>query len=209
MMALLGAHRVGKTTLAEEFAKQKGWKFARTSVAAIFKDLGYDPKGPFDFATRIKIQNEIMTRQERFFWAEGGEHVVTDRCPLDFLAYTMCDIMGETVSPEQQEWFRTYTQRCFDVTNRHFSTLLLVQPGIELVTDPEKPAAAVNEAFIEHMNTVFIGLTNDPRLKVPHFYIPRERMDLDQRIKSVEFAHKRTVEKAELELCALDPEMLH
>lgn len=208
MMALLGAHRVGKTTLAQEYAKQNGWHFAQTSVSAWIKELGHDPATVHsDFGTRLDVQEHVLEKLSVFLKESQGEKVITDRSPLDLLAWTMTEANGDLVKPEHQERFKKYTDQCFDLANRYFSTLLLVQPGIEV--KPDEGKGALNQAFMEHLNTIMMGLVNDPRLKVQHFYIPRDRTDLALRVKSVEFAHKRTLDFAQREADEIDPAMLH
>ena len=131
---------------------------------------------------------------DRFYRENQGNSVITDRTPLDMLAYTMAEAIGEKVSTADQQRFKNYTNDCFNVTNRWFSAIIVVQPGITLV--PEEGKAALNDAYIEHLNSLIIGLCCDERLKVPHFYIPRWRTTLEDRISSVDFATKHCLELA-------------
>ena len=85
-------------------------------------------------------------------------------------------------------------EKCFEITNRRFSTVILVQPGISLVK--AKGKAALNEAYIEHLNTLILGLTVDERLKVPHFYLPRRCLEMADRVSSVEGALGRVTNVA-------------
>lgn len=192
MDGLCGAHRTGKTTLAKAIAEKHGAIFVQTSVSAIFRDLGYDPAVTYDFTTRLEIQEEVLKRVDAIYaCVPVGAPAITDRTPLDMLAYTMADAIGDRVSGEDQERFARYTQACFDVTNKRFATVTLVQPGIELKVEAGK--AAVNRAYIEHLNSLMLGLTVDPRLKATHFYLQRHMLALDERIAAMEGVKRRSV----------------
>lgn len=207
MQGLVGAHRTGKTTLASEVARLHGWEFAQTSVSAIFKSLGYNPAQEFDFGTRLTIQEEILRRMDAFYAKVSGPNVITDRTPIDMLAYTMAEAIGERVTPDLQGRFAAYADACFDVTNRRFTEILLVQPGIQLVREEGK--AALNMPYIEHLNSLMLGLCSDERMKVPHYYIPKHRIDLGKRVESVLSARRRSVNQAFNEMEQLSPEEIH
>lgn len=197
MIGLTGAHRVGKSTLAEAFAKKFNWKFERTSVTQYIRELGHEPSDKFDFKTRISLQEQVLVKINRFYKGIQGNIVITDRTPIDLLAYTMAEAVGVEVHPEDEKRFENYIRDCFECTNRWFTGILIVQPGIPLVHEDGK--AALSPAYIEHLNSLMIGLTCDTRLKAPHFYIPRHRLDIDERINSVDFARKKMDEIALIE----------
>ena len=192
MISLLGAHRVGKTSLARVYAEKHGAVFVETSVSAIFKELGRNPADVVDFKTRLDIQEHILERLGELYRSVPAlAQVIFDRSPIDMLGYTMAEATGVKITPRDQARFRKYTADCFDLTNRHFSTLLLVQPGIPLVE--AKGKAALSEAYIEHLNSLMLGLTCDGRLKIPHYFIPRQMIDMDDRIECLENALDRSL----------------
>lgn len=195
MHGLCGAHRTGKTTLAKAYAEKHGALFVETSVSAIFKDLGHDPADTFDFKTRLDIQEEVLKRVDAIYGCVPiGVDSVTDRTPLDMLGYTMAEAIGGNVRDEDQQRFERYVRDCFDVTNRRFATVTLVQPGIPLKHEQGK--AVLNRAYIEHLNSLILGLTVDMRLKAAHFYIPRHYLSLEERIEALEGAQRQTVRLA-------------
>lgn len=197
MIGLCGAHRTGKTTLARAYAEKHGLEFVQTSLSAIFKDMGYDPAEKFDFATRLTIQEEILRRTDRMYAAVGPKPAITDRTPVDYIAYTMGDAIGDAVPEDQQARFKKYVQNCIDVTNKRFGVLLVVQPGIPVVAEEGK--AALNHAYIEHLNSIILGLSVDERIKAAHFYIPRHMTGMEDRIAALDFAVNRAKKRAELE----------
>lgn len=194
----MGAHRTGKTTLARAFAEKHNMTFVETSAGQVFKDMGLDPAVTYDFSTRLTVQEEILKRFDKQYAGHPkfGE-AIADRTPLDMLAYTMAEADGNVVSDEDQNRFREYSQKCFDVTNKRFAVLLVVQPGIDVIKAEGK--AALNEAYIEHLNSLILGLSVDHRVDAAHFYVPRYMTDLSARIASLEFAVGKAVQRAQRE----------
>jgi predicted ATPase len=187
MIGLCGAHRTGKTSLARAYAEKHGIAFVETSVSAIFRDLGHDPSATFDFKTRLDIQEVILERLDAVYGSlNPADLAITDRTPIDMLGYTMSEAVGESVTTADQDRFKKYVDRCFDVTNRRFSTLVLVQPGIPLVFQPGK--AIINAAYIDHLNSLMLGLSVDQRVKMPHYYIPRQLLTIEDRLAALENA---------------------
>lgn len=198
MIGLCGAHRTGKTTLARAYAEKHGVAFVETSASQVFKEMGLNPAVTYDFETRLTVQEEILKR----FDAEYAKHTsskmaIADRTPLDMLGYTLGDAVQNSVPEDQQERFAKYVQDCLDVTNKRFAVLLLVQPGIKPVVQEGK--AALNKAYIEHLNSLILGLSVDERIKPPHFYIPRHMVEMEERMSALEFAISRAAKRVEAE----------
>lgn len=197
MIGLCGAHRTGKTSLARAFAEKHKLEFVQTTVSQVFKDMGLDPAVTYDFKTRLDVQEAILKCSDAQYAAAGAKQAITDRTPLDFLMYTLADAVQNTVPEDQQARFKKYVQSCIDVTNKRFGVLLVVQPGIPVVAEEGK--AAFNEAYIEHLNSIVLGLSVDERIKAAHFYLPRHMTDMDDRIAALDFAVGRAKKRAEVE----------
>ena len=184
MLGLCGAHRVGKSTLAKTYAAKEKATYVEVRASDVFKDMGLDPAVTYDFGTRLSVQEEILRRFDKVYAKHtDGLGAITDRTPIDLMAYTLADATGNAVGEEHQARLKKYIQDCFDVTNRRFSAIVLVQPGIPVVYEEGK--AALNEAYMEHLNSLILGLIVDPRRKAQHFYLPRQMTDLDERVKAV------------------------
>lgn len=196
ILGLCGAHRTGKTTLAKEYVKARSdCVFLETSVSAIFKDLGYNPSGVFDFKTRLNIQEEVLKRVDvQYANILIGKTIVTDRTPLDMLGYTMAEAIGESVHASDQDRFAQYVQKCFDVLNKRFFCVVLVQPGIPLIQ--AKGKGAVNLAYMEHLNSLILGLSVDSRVRCNHFYIERQYLTIEDRIMALDGACRKVVGNA-------------
>jgi hypothetical protein len=197
MIGLCGAHRTGKTTLARAFAEKHDMEFVQTSASEVFKEFGLNPATRYAFDTRLSIQEEILKRFDKQYAEVGLKPAITDRTPLDMLAYTMAEATQDHVPEELQARFKKYVQNCIDVTNKRFGVLLVVQPGIKIVAEEGK--AALNEAYIEHLNSIILGLSVDERIKAAHFYIPRYMTDKEERLAALDFAVNRAGKRAEAE----------
>lgn len=182
-IGLAGSHRTGKSTLARVLAKRSGIPFIKTTTTEVFARLGLDPAAKMDFATRLNVQRHILRAYQESWQSAHLAHqpFITDRTPVDLLAYTFADIRGDTrVNDDELE---LYVADCFAVTNRFFKSLILVQPGIPLIYAAGK--AALNKAYIEHINTLIIGFCRDARLGVSVRVLPREMTNLETRIETI------------------------
>ena len=197
MLGLCGAHRTGKTSLAKLYADKHGIKFVETSVSSIWRELGYDPAMTYDFETRLMVQEEILNRIDAKLAEHAGTEFITDRTPLDMAAYTLADAIGDRVPDSCQQRLKNYVQACFDSTNRRFGVVCLIQPGIPIKFEEGK--AALNEAYIEHLNSLIFGLTVDERLLCHHYYMPRLVVDMDRRMDALASALSRSKERVNAE----------
>ncbi len=179
-IGICGAHRTGKTTLARNVAIQLKLHFVQTTTSTVFQQHGLDPAISMDFNTRLWIQNKIIQAAETVW--QQQTHFITDRTPIDFIAYTLADIQGQTdVAFEKLE---NYINQCFTLSNDTFQHLFILQPAIPLIHEAGK--AALNKAYLEHLNTMILGLCHDERLQVPVSVIPRRVTALQQRVNWIE-----------------------
>jgi adenosyl cobinamide kinase/adenosyl cobinamide phosphate guanylyltransferase len=197
MLALAGAHRVGKSTLADKFSKESGIHFVKTSTSKIMLDAGFDPALDYALKDRMKIQWAVLEGLHKAY-GDAPVKFITDRSPLDAAAYLLADVQRQNTSRELEQEILRYLEACFEVANRHFAMIVVVQPGIVLVDEPGK--APANPAYVEHIHQLITGLVNDERLKVRNFWMPRNHLDLDMRVKALKFAVNRTVERSGVEL---------
>jgi hypothetical protein len=190
MIGLAGAHRTGKTSLARESTRALGLPFAETSISDVFFALGMDPAEPMDFKTRFMVQSVILkTCIEKWSGYKGA--FLSDRTPIDMLAYTMADIQGKTLDKTGEHLMAKYFADCINATNRHFGSILLVQPGIPIVPAPGK--AALSRGYIEHLNTVIAGLLVRKDINTQVSFIRRETLDMQSRVKCVLNEHSRMI----------------
>ncbi len=183
-IGLSGAQRTGKTTLAMEFSRETDIPFVETSTSDVFKELKLDVKSNFNFRQRMDVQWRILeSAVNKYYQAKSGMFI-TDRTPIDMLAYTMSQIDMSSVSGGLEHDFIRYRDVCIDATNNFFSIMVIIQPGIKLVEEEGKGAA--NLPHMEHINSLILGLAADENLNVQHTHIPRHITDLQQRVKCVD-----------------------
>ncbi len=179
-LGFCGAHRTGKTTLAEIIANRIGKPFVQTNTSDIFRQNGLNPALPLNFKVRIDIQKQILLSYQEI-WKSQSSSFITDRTPIDLMAYTLADIQGATeVNFEELE---RYMKRCFEVTNEYFDVLIILQPGIELL--PAEGKATLSKGYIEHLNSLILGLCYDERIECNVMCIKREMTDINTRADKI------------------------
>lgn len=206
MIGLVGAHRTGKTTLAKAYAEETNVPFVETSSSAVFERLGYSPKADYDFGTRMVIQNAILDDAVEKYKQHTGMFI-TDRTPIDMVAYTMADIQRENITEEQSKEFAKYFHRCFEETNKRFMCLTLIQPGIKIVDAPGK--APPNQSYMEHLNTLMLGMLVGEFNTTSHFYLPRRTTDMEERVEALKFVVNKVVSRDMANIEALKAKGLH
>lgn len=181
-IGLCGSHRTGKTTLAVAVAKKLEIPFVRTDTSRVFAENGLHPSDPLDFKTRIRIQHLVVNAASDVWNSVAASGAfITDRTPIDMMAYTLADIQGQTDVDFKE--LEGYIDHCFDETNKFFSHLAIIQPAIPLVYEEGK--AALNLAYMEHLNILIIGLCQDKRLSAYSAVLSREIIDLKLRIAAI------------------------
>ena len=179
-----GSHRTGKSTLARAFVeKNKDFKLVETGISGVYSRLGLDPKAMYPFKKRLEIQRHILDELVKQY-RESGLLFVADRTPIDFIAYTLADIVRDNYDGSDDAELSAYIKDCYDATNIYFSVVLVVQPGIKVTEGVLK--APANMGYMEHINALVLGLTTDPRLNAMHFALNRGTTDLEARVAAVE-----------------------
>lgn len=172
--------------------------FVETSVSSVWSQFGLRPADSHDFSTRLMVQEEILKALDATYAKYAGVQFVADRTPLDLIAYTLADATGDAVAPENQLRLDGYVQRCFESANKRFGALVIVQPGIPLIYEEGK--AAMNKAYIEHLNYLMLGLQNDQRLMAKHFCIPRATTNLAKRMDALDYCLRRVRDMTAVQL---------
>lgn len=193
MLGLVGAHRTGKTTLAEAYAKKSGATLVKMNIGTLQKELGYDSSNQsYDFDTRMIIQEHLLQRFDEIYSSIKGLNAVCDRTPLDLIGYAMLAV-DENLSETQSARLTQYVTDCVNLANERFTSLVLLQPGVPLTSSETSAKSVV--ALMEKLNLIYLGAFSDERLIIPHFYIPRAMTDLEMRAKACERAIKTSLER--------------
>lgn len=206
MIGLTGAQGTGKTTLAKAFAQKQDIPVILTSTTQVMHSLGLDPAADYPLATRIASQRAILHAFERQYAhaQEVSPVFISDRTPLDLIAYMLADIQRTTVldEPELAKLVTDYVTDCYAALNRFFATVLIVQPGLPIQRGREGKADAC-PAYMEHFNMIAKGSLNDDRCKVRGYLIPKAVLDLDARVKCVGNGYANAFERHTQEAAVL------
>lgn len=180
-IALGGAHRTGKSTLARKFAEETGCLYLPSRAGEVFAEMKLPVGVKLTSDQRLTVQEKILQKHLEDVQGAMGKPWVSDRSALDFAAYTMLDAAHDPSFDHAR--VANYVSRCLSAANRHYNILVLVQPGIPYAAEPFKPAP--NPAQQETMNLILWGLTQDPRLDCRSAFIRRDVLDLDERVTSL------------------------
>lgn len=180
-IGISGASGTGKTTIAQAIAQSTGVEYIGSVAREVYNSLGLTPRDNYSFSTRIMIQEAILKESERRY-VNAKRIFITDRTPIDFMAYLLADIQRETLEIEQTVAVNAYLKRCIEVCNRYFQSLVILQPGIEVIDDGERP---VETMYNEHINYLMLGVVSDQRLTPTKHILNRDVVDIGRRVASV------------------------
>lgn len=171
-MGLCGAHRVGKSTTASEYADATGIKFLKTSTADVLKRIGFNAKDQYSIHQRLFAQEMVLDYLIEQ-WA-STDSFVTDRTPFDVLAYMEADVLRD-FPDELAPRLAAYKSKIYDAM-KYFDYIVLIQPGIEIVDDAKSAPPSV--PYIEHLNNLLISYT----IQNGTHTMPRFMTDLQARV---------------------------
>lgn len=186
-IGLCGAHRTGKSSLAKLYAKTYGINYVETTVSSIIKDMGYNPNVQYDIVTRIKIQEEVMTKTVSL-WETQKSPFITDRTPIDMIGYMIANATQDELTHDNDGQFQNYIDRCKEVTNKYFNTVFLIPPVIPVVHTEGK--ANTTKTYIGHIAYVisgFVDLHKNEMPKVKFDTLPTHAVSYNQRLAYVHY----------------------
>lgn len=183
MIGLAGSHRTGKSTLAKRFGEVAGYTYVKTSASKIFEELGLDPKVDYPLSKRLWVQLRLLEDLQQTYEARHN-YVVVDRTPIDLMAYTIADVTRQNVDPYADQEIMAYIDKCYAVTRKYFSAIIVLQPGIEVIEEVDKAPGV--ESYMEHINMLCMGALSMPGMKAVRAYImSRHCLELDDRVSSM------------------------
>ena len=180
-IVLVGPHRVGKTTLAKEFAAEnKNYQYFTLHVSDYFRKAGVDPSKHMDFETRLRVQFELLTlagQHYREAISQTDKHLVCDRSPIDFMAYLLADVSMS--SPDYLPALQTFEEEAIALHKEIFDCTVLIQPGIEYVHEEAK--GSPSKSYIFMLNYLYKGLIS--KCKGSAFVMPSSPTSISYRMK--------------------------
>lgn len=188
-----GAHRAGKTTLANIVAKEYGLTQVHSPAGQIVKDFGFDmgrdnrlnfsrPDEHGNDMCGVDMQLEILDALIREC-SKAGPSYVSDRTPIDVAAYLLADATGYAGTAWRHEQAVAITEKAIRDTERLFDIVILVPPLPDYLEEAGKPP--LNRAYQEHHHMLCRGMLFDEDLDVYWDEIRRDSFSLEERMNLV------------------------
>jgi hypothetical protein len=146
------------------------------------------PQIDMPFHQRLTVQDAILqglleNYEEARRLHPDAKAILVDRTPLDVLAYTMSEVLRETVTPTLMKEMELHQKRCFASMNFNFVGGCLVSPGIPLVSDETK--APANIFYQRHIHATMLDAVTHPENNVNIHILGSGIVDLDSRVIDV------------------------
>jgi len=182
MIGLIGVHGTGKTTLAQEVADKLGYQFCKTSTSDIYKRLGKDPAARMTFDERLEVQYAILNELRIEWQSYAGENAITDRTPIDLMAYTLADVDSYDALTEKQEAMLSYyLGNCLGVYIKFFDKLAVL-PNISFdLEETDKLRANLSWGYTYKLDALLRGILSANGIE---FYSVRSS-DLAERVEEL------------------------
>jgi hypothetical protein len=187
-IGLCGAHGTGKTTLAIALSQKLGIPDIPIDASNVFLEHKFHPSDKLDIRTRLFLQQKILAKAVDIWFDVDEPSFICDRTPLDMAAYMLADVGNGELDTHKHTHKHTqsevmdYLQDCFNVTARYFGKIVLIPPAIPFVEREYK--AAINQPLIFKLHTQLLGMLN--YLDLPYRVMPKDCLDLDDRVQFVE-----------------------
>jgi hypothetical protein len=156
-----GAHRSGKTTLAQSVSEETGVRFHQTNTSAMLKSKGIDPVAVHDLESRLSLQTIILENHLQEL-GELPRPLIVDRTPADMYAYMAAEVTMHNSSAEFGELLEQYRKACLLHTAMHYDSIIVVQPLQHFQVDPTKPPP--NRGYQWLIQYLIEGFLNSPEV---------------------------------------------
>ena len=181
IIGLAGTHRSGKSTLARDVATRTGVAYYDGSFGRLAKTLGFNSVAAMTPYERVVMQFAVLERYETEIRAVAG-HVITDRTPLDMLAYMLAEIgMHAGLDEGSAHAIVRYRTRCIALTRDLFTDVFLMQPLPVYEVADGKPSG--DPAYQMHIQTLIEGAAYAARGTIR--ILPIDTFDPEERIRAV------------------------
>ena len=183
MIGLVGAHRTGKSYTVKCMTERSMIDELKISVSQWQKEGGWDSSDQtYPWEERKRIQEylfEAFSKRLAIFSITRAvtTNLVSERTPLDLIGYAYLNAPADPTGADY-EWLYKYASICIELTNKYYSDIVLLQPGIPYVAASTSPG----EESMEILNAHYLSVFMDVRLTPDKLIIPREVTDIDDRL---------------------------
>jgi len=193
MFGISGAQRTGKTTLAKAVAEKLKFHYHDSSVTKIMREFGINPVGDVPLGERIKAQ-EFLLEKSCDALRQAPRPAITDRTPLDFIAYMLGEVTMHNTAEEFHEPIQTYVKNCLAAAEKYFDMILIVRPLLTYKAADDKPPP--NRAYQSAIQYLIEGAAqNIPNIVVG--LLPA--LDLTERVDNCSVAFSTHLEEVAAE----------
>jgi hypothetical protein len=181
-IGLAGAHRVGKTTLAQKIVEHlPHMQFAATNITSspVWEHYGINPSDSFTFVERLAIQQQLFFHLKNVV-QNSSPDAIFDRTYIDLLGYLYSNI-DSTCSSLFDSQVMNFTIQCMNSLTTDFHKIIIIPPSIEPVAADNKVGKVfMSRGYIEAINNHIVSYA--VRSNVPYVIMPFEMTDFDERI---------------------------
>lgn len=154
MFGFTGAARSGKTTLAKRVSEEIAIPYFDAATTQAAKEAGFNAVGNLPIGERMELQEFLLkTYLKRV--EDAPRPFITDRTPLDMIAYTMAEVSMHGTTLEQGKRIHKYYEDCLKAVNNLFHLIIIVRPLPFYTVDPTKPPE--NPAYQWHTQLLMEG----------------------------------------------------
>ncbi len=157
-----GAHRTGKTSICQTIENTNPHlPFVKTNVSSSIKEkFGVDVNEVTDTLGFLEMQEYIIDALDAL-WSNYQYLCVTDRTPLDVMAYTAAKMnYVDYFDPQLNSRYNCIMDKCKAALKKHFGCIIHVQPGIAYIEQEGKPKVSESYQDIVDKLCIGYGLTN-------------------------------------------------
>lgn len=190
-IGLCGSHGSGKTTLVQRFGMENLDLFRlETNVGAFLTTLNVDVTQDLPFKDRLEIQIQILDYLEQLYKTAPGSFI-TDRTPIDVLAYTFSDITRTPLTMTQETKLQKLYKKARLLNLNYFEVIALLKPSADLSgIDKRADRAPLHFGYVEHISALCTGFFSSIPSK---FKVNLGRMDIVKRSKMLEIVVNKAI----------------
>lgn len=155
MIGFSSSHRSGKTTTAKRVAAHLRLEYFDGSFGKLAAELGYNSVEDMEVERRIEMQEKCLALHVAKI-RELPRPCVTDRTPIDFLAYALADVpMVSGISRDVSNRIFAYAENCMRLTREYYGAIVVLKPLPTYAVEEGKPGPCL--AYQSHIQFLIEG----------------------------------------------------